>query len=185
MRHRIKLEYFTKDDFDQLINWVDNERTMVNWTGFMFNFPLTHDSLTWYLEDSNAPGSSVYIYKAIDTADGSVVGHISLGNISEKNRSARISRVLVGSNAHRGKGICQTMVKAVLKVGFEKLKLHRISLGVFSFNKSAILCYQKCGFRVEGETRDTLRYEGEWWSMTDMGILEDEYRLANKDVEEK
>ncbi|HEX8608097.1 MAG TPA: GNAT family protein [Pedobacter sp.] len=180
MSTRIRLEYFTKDDYDQLIGWLDNEKDLVNWTGFMFSFPLTHASLDWYLKESNAhEDASVYIYKAVEKATGNVIGHISLGNISEKNRAARISRVWIGRE-HRGKGFCQDMMIEVNRVGFEELNLHRISLGVFSFNKAAIQCYKKAGFVVEGESRDSVRYKDEWWSMTDMGILEDEWRARSQ-----
>ncbi len=177
MRPRIQLEYFTRNDYDQLIGWVSDERSLINWTGSMFSFPLNHNSLDWYMENSNIPGKSeVLIYKAVDAATGDVVGHISLGGFSQKNRSGRISRVLVGNTAQRGLGICQSMVKEITRIGFEDLNLHRISLGVFSYNEAAIRCYQKAGFTIEGVTRDTLRYKEEWWSMMDMGILEDEWR---------
>src|SRR5688500_17833867 len=130
MSSRIRLEYFTKDDYDQLIAWLDNERDLVNCTGFMFSYPLTHSSLDWYLEESHAhEDATVYIYKAIEVATGEIVGHISLGNISEKNKAARISRVWIGRD-HRGKRFCQDMIREVTRIGFEKLKLHRISLGV-------------------------------------------------------
>jgi RimJ/RimL family protein N-acetyltransferase len=175
---RIRLEYFTKDDYDQLIGWLDNERDLVNWTGFMFSYPLTHNSLDWYLEESNAhEEATVFIYKAVEISSGEVVGHISLGNISKKNRAARISRVWIGRD-HRGKGFCQDMIREVSRIGFEVLKLHRISLGVFSFNEAAIHCYKKSGFTVEGVSRDSVRYKDEWWSMTDMGMLEHEWQAA-------
>ena len=177
----IRLEYFTKEDFQQLINWIHDEHLLTNWAGSLFRFPLTESSLDWYLEDANVLGQSdVFIYKAIDIATEEVVGHISLGGISRKNRSARISRVLVGNTAARGKGYCTAMIKAVLKVGFDELKLHRITLGAYDFNKSAIRCYEKAGFSIEGVNRDVLQYkEGEFWSLVEMSILKHEWRPAN------
>ena len=68
------------------------------------------------------------------------------------------------------------MVKAVLKIGFEALKLHRISLGVYDFNIAAIICYKKAGLITEGTTRDVLNYKGKWWSLVEMSILEEEWR---------
>ena len=35
--------------------------------------------------------------------------------------------MLVGDTAHRGKGICTGMVKALLKIAFDQMKLHRIA----------------------------------------------------------
>ena len=172
----IKLEYFERSDFDQLIEWIKDDELLMNWSGSLFNFPLTTKSLEWYIDDVNDINTSdAFIYKAIDTSTGNTIGHISLGSISRKNSSARISRVLVGGIDSRGKGCCQQMIKAVLKIGFEDLKLHRISLGVYNFNTAAIHCYQKSGLVIEGTTRDVLNYKGNWWSLIEMSILEDEW----------
>ncbi|GAA3995794.1 GNAT family protein [Hymenobacter fastidiosus] len=172
----IRLEPFTPADFPQLIAWVKDEQLMMNWSGAMFSFPLTPASLAWYIEDTNElPTSDAFVYKAVDTATGATVGHISLGGLSRKNRSARISRVLVGDMQARGRGIGQAMVTAVLRIGFEQLNLHRIELGVYSFNEAAIRCYQKSGLTIEGVSRDILLYEGAYWSLVEMSMLEDEW----------
>lgn len=175
----IKLAYFERNDFDQLMEWINDDELLMNWSGSLFSYPLTTKSLEWYIDDVNdINNSDVFIYKALDITTGNTVGHISLGSISKKNKSARISRVLVGGIDSRGKGYCQQMVKNVLKIGFEELKLHRISLGVYNFNLAAISCYQKSGFIIEGTTRDVLNYKGEWWSLIEMSILEDEWKKA-------
>lgn len=185
----IKLESFRKEDFSQLIDWVENEHILMNWAGSLFSYPLSEESLDWYIEDTNdLTNSDAFVYKAIDTDTGKIVGHVSIGSVSRKNRSARISRVLVGNTEERGKGVCQQMINAILKFGFEYLELHRVSLGVYSFNTSAIRCYEKCGFVSEGVQRDVLQYKpGEWWSLLEMSILEDEWRKINyrKDQEAK
>ena len=174
----VRLEYFSKEDFKKLIEWMNSEHLLTNWAGSLFRYPLTDESLDWYIEDTNDPRSSdAFVYKAVDTKSGKTVGHISLGSISEKNRAARISRVLVGNTAERGKGYCTGMINAILKIGFEEFNLHRISLGVYDFNKAAIGCYEKCGFVKEGLMRDVLRYEDNtYWSLIEMSILEDEWR---------
>jgi len=172
----IRLEYFTRDDFQQLIDWIQDEELLTNWSGSLFRFPLTEASLEWYLEDTNNPKESdAMIYKAVDTGSGQTVGHISLGGISRKNRSARISRVLVGNTAQKGRGICAHMVREVARIGFEELGLHRISLGVYDFNTAAIRCYEKAGFVREGVQRDVLWQGGRWWSLLEMSMLENEW----------
>jgi len=174
----IRLEYFKQSDFSQLIEWINTEELMMNWSGRMFNFPLTKDSLAWYIDDTNdLKKSDAFIYKAIDE-DNHVVGHISLGGISQTNKNARISRVFV-SKEGRGKAACQQMVKAVLKIGFEELKLHRIGLGVYDTNKAATKCYEKAGLKIEGVTRDSILYNGNYWSMIEMSMLEEEWFALN------
>ena len=171
----IKLEYFGKTDFAQLMGWVNSEEALMNWSGSLFSFPLTQESMDWYIEDVNdAANSDVFIYKVVEVETGIIVGHISLGGISKKNRSGRISRVLVDP-AYQGKGYCSQMVKAVLKIAFEDLQLHRVCLGVYDFNEAAIRCYQKAGMVIEGTNRDCLLFNGKWWSLVEMSMLEEEW----------
>jgi len=175
----IRLEPFGPDDFQQLINWIDTEELLIKWSGSLFSFPLTLKSMQWYFSDTNVAGiSDAFVFKAVEIETGEVVGHISLGGLSWKNRSSRVSRVLVSPAATK-KGICQQMTKAVLKIGFEELRLHRIELGVYENNKTALNCYLKSGFNIEGVSRDILWYNNEFLSMVEMAILEDEWRAMN------
>ena len=175
----IRLEFFDKSDFKQLIAWINTEELLMNWSGRTFNFPLKEDSLQWYLDGANdMKNLDVFIYKAIDE-ENNVVGHISLGGISTTNKSARISRVFV-SQESRGKEVCRNMVEAVLKIGFQQLQLHRIALGVYDTNKAATKCYEKAGFKIEGINRDILLYENSYWSMIEMSILEDEWHVLHQ-----
>ena len=136
--------------------------------------------MEWYIKNTNEPHvSDAFVFKAVDIDTGNVVGHISLGGLSWKNRSARISRVLVGNTNEQLKGICQQMTRAVLKIGFEELGLHRISLGVYENNKAALQCYLKCGFSIEGVSRDILLYNDVFLSMIEMGILENDWKALN------
>jgi RimJ/RimL family protein N-acetyltransferase len=172
----IQLAYFTAEDFSQLQEWISDDEILMNWSGALFSFPLTTESLSWYIEDVNdLTKSEAFIYKAIESETGKSVGHISLGGISKKNRAGRISRVFVAPE-YQGRGYCKEMVRAVLKIGFEDLKLHRICLGVYDFNIAAISCYKKAGMVVEGTNRDCLQFKGNWWSLIEMSMLEGEWR---------
>ncbi len=68
------------------------------------------------------------------------------------------------------------MLWQVLKIGFDELGLHRLSLGVFDFNHAAIRCYEKSGFVKEGLLRDVRKVEGAYWSLIEMSILENEWK---------
>jgi len=172
----IELKPFGREDFAQLMEWLNDETLLVNWSGNLFSYPLTEASLEWYIEDTNdLENSEAFVYKAVETDTGKTIGHISLGGISRKNRAGRISRVLIGDRAARGKGYCCQMVKATAKIGFELLHLHRISLGVYDYNKSAIQCYQKAGFSIEGVYRDVLWFNDQWHSLVEMSMLENEW----------
>ncbi len=171
----IELKYFERCDFKQLINWVDSPEFLLQWGGPGFNYPLNDIQLEKYIENANHENSETMVYKVFDHATGQAIGHISLSRIDRKNSSARIGKVLVGDKKTRGKGIGQKMIKEILKIAFNELHLHRVSLGVFDFNVSAISCYEKAGFVKEGLHRDSRKIGSEYWSLWEMSILENEW----------
>ncbi|MWV42543.1 GNAT family N-acetyltransferase [Paenibacillus sp. HJL G12] len=172
----ITLKYFEPSDFDQLIEWSGDEAFLLQWAGKQFQFPLNKEQLKQYLNEANDMNSSDrLVYKVIDEISNQVIGHISLGVIDRHNRSGRVERVLVGDRTGRGKGYGKQMILEILRIGFDDLKLHRISLGVFDFNKSAIKCYESTGFVREGLLRDIRKYRDTYWNLIEMSILENEW----------
>lgn len=171
----IELQYFTQDDFEQLIRWINSKEFMMQWAGPSLHFPLDEHQLTEYISGANHDQAEKFIYKVVHTETGAVIGHISLASIDRDNRSARIGRVLVADQNYRGQGICQEMIKRVVKFAFDDLGMHRVSLGVFNFNASAISCYEKAGFKKEGLLRDYRKVGDEYWSLWEMSILEHEW----------
>jgi RimJ/RimL family protein N-acetyltransferase len=62
-------------------------------------------------------------------------------------------------------------MQEVVRLAFDDLRLHRISLNVFDFNIPAIRCYEHVGLIKEGHLRDTRRASDGYWSMFVMGML--------------
>ncbi|OTW72557.1 GNAT family N-acetyltransferase [Bacillus thuringiensis serovar roskildiensis] len=166
----IKLETFNKSDFKQLMGWIDSEEFLIQWSGNAFAYPLNEQQLENYIESLNT-----LVFKVIDEESKKVVGHISLGQIDNINKSARIGKVLVGDTKMRGRSIGKHMMKAVLQIAFEELKLHRVTLGVYDFNTSAISCYEKIGFVKEGLLRESKKVGETYWNLWEMSMLEYEW----------
>ncbi|HDX9695062.1 GNAT family protein [Bacillus thuringiensis] len=167
----IKLKTFKKSDFKQLINWINSEEFLIQWSGNAFTFPLDEQQLEKYLESANT-----LAFKVVDEETSDVIGHISLGQIDNINNSARIGKVLVGNTKMRGRSIGKNMMKAVLHIAFDELKLHRVTLGVYDFNISAISCYEKIGFVKEGLLRESKRVGETYWNLWEMSMLEYEWK---------
>ncbi|SFL46192.1 Protein N-acetyltransferase, RimJ/RimL family [Gracilibacillus orientalis] len=176
----IELKFFERSDFQQLIDWIETPEFLLQWGGPNFSFPLDELQLENYLNNANSDNFNTFVYSVIEKETGKVIGHISLGNVDRKNKSARIGKVLVGDKNVRGKGIGQQMMTEILKVAFDELRLHRVSLGVFDFNSSAIACYEKSGFVKEGLFRDARKIGDEYWNLWEMSILENEWFEINK-----
>lgn len=179
----IKLRPFERQDFRQLIDWVDSPEFLLQWGGANFDFPLTEEQLEKYLSETEKEESEILAYAVVHQPTGNVIGHISLAKIDKKNRSARVGRVLVGDESVRGQGIGQQMMTEIVKIGFDELKLHRVTLGVYDFNTPAIACYEKVGFTKEGLLREVSRINDEYWNLWEMSMLEQEWtELKNKGI---
>jgi len=106
--------------------------------------------------------------------DGKCIGGARFHHISKEDRSATYAIGIFDPSLH-SKGIGTEVTKLMLKFGFEDLKLHRIDLKVLNYNKRAIRCYKKCGFKIDGILRESAFIDGRYYSDIIMSILNDEY----------
>jgi RimJ/RimL family protein N-acetyltransferase len=67
-------------------------------------------------------------------------------------------------------------VQAALRVVFDELGLHRVGLGVFTHNTTAIRLYEWLRFVREGVLREVVCVNDTWWLSIEMGMLEAEWR---------
>lgn len=162
----IKLEDFTVNDFPRLINWVDSKKLMYIFSAERFVFPLNHQQLTQYIKVKDR-----IAYKVVDVNTNEIIGHADFSNINLKSKSARICSVLIGYKSDRSIGYGSQIINELIRIGFQEMKLHRIDLGVFDFNKQAIKCYEKCGFEIEGLFKENIKFENEYWSTYNMSLL--------------
>ncbi len=174
---KVELSPFTPADIDRLIGWVPSLEALQTWTASSFGFPLTREHLEGHMRESVERGDRL-LFKAVETGEGRVVGHVELGAIDHRNQSLRIGRVLLDPQA-RGQGFGTAMMQSALALSFETLfQMHRIELMVFDNNPRAIACYERAGFRYEGMTRESFRVagtSGTYWSIIIMGILASEW----------
>jgi len=63
----------------------------------------------------------------------------------------------------------------LIDYGFKALNLHNIMLRVYEFNKGAIRCYEKIGFRYFGTRREALLRNLERHNVFYMDILPEEF----------
>lgn len=171
----IELHYFDHSHIPLLMSWVDTPEFLLQWAGPAFHYPLTEQQIEEYIENANTDRSNSFIYSVFLKETGEVIGHIALSNIDRVHKSARVGKVLIGDPHVRGKGIGNLMMKEVLKIAFEHLHLHRVSLGVFDFNQSAIACYEKAGFKKEGLLRECRKIGNQYWSLWEMSMLSHEW----------
>jgi len=159
-----------------LEGWIPSSAFLLQWAGPLFRYPLDRVQLVRHLKRMADEMPDLFIYKAIDLENELVIGHGKIGGIDYKNNCGTLCRILIGPPQRRGKGLGVHLVKALLKIAFEQLALHRVDLYIFDFNNEAIRCYEASGFKKEGLLREARRFDNGYWSSYIMGILEHEWR---------
>ncbi len=111
----------------------------------------------------------------IVSPDGKIIGESVVNEIDWDLRCANF-RIAIYHPQERGKGIGTWATQATRDFAFEKLKLHRLELDVYSFNPGAERVYTKAGFKREGILRDAVRDGVRYADDILMSILEEEWR---------
>lgn len=177
-----RLEQFDSKAIDRLMSWIPDARFLLQWAGPNFRWPLDRQQFEALLFKPDASNSlpTTYSFKLIDDDTGEMIGYVDINSINWEKKTARISRVLVGADGCRGKGLGITLMRLVLRFAFDELGVDEIQLGVFDFNAAAIKCYAKVGF-IRNEMKYPLRerqFNGESWKLITMTCHVSSYRLA-------
>jgi diamine N-acetyltransferase len=102
--------------------------------------------------------------------DTKPIGFVGLSNISKHNKNTDLF-IAIGEDEYRGKGIGKIAMNWIIDYGFNKLKLHKINLGVIKNNIPAVNLYKSLGFIVEGDMKDEVFYNGHFYDFLSMAIF--------------
>ena len=119
-----------------------------------------------------------YNFSIVTKENNQLIGTCSIMNINSINQTAEVG-IIIGEESARGKGYGVEALKLLLDYGFNTLNLHTIYLGVYSFNKQAIACYKKVGFKEAGRIREAKFHNGKRYDDIKMDILKDEFYEKN------
>jgi RimJ/RimL family protein N-acetyltransferase len=104
-----------------------------------------------------------------------LIGTCAFSQLDGDNGSA-LFHITIGEKDAWGRGAGTEATWLMLRHAFETLGLHRIGLFVFEFNERAIRAYQRCGFVIEGRSRESIWRDGRWWDELAMSVLETDWR---------
>lgn len=144
-----------------------------NTLGIPGNISVTKDLMLSWLEKQEAEPRMSYIFciKLIET--NQFIGLIALNFGKLHYKIAEVWYKI--HPAHWRKGYATEALSEILKLGFEKLKLHRIEAGCAVNNLASIKVLEKAGMTREGRKRQILPIRGEWCDNYFYSILEDEF----------
>ncbi|WP_248959792.1 GNAT family N-acetyltransferase [Sphaerisporangium perillae] len=111
----------------------------------------------------------------IDTLDGRTIGIVALREAEPETGDAKLD-IYLGEKDTWGQGYATDAMRVICRYGFDRMRLHRISLTTIAENTAARRVYEKVGFVDEGRMREAFRRDGKWHDKIIMGLLEGELR---------
>lgn len=159
---------------ERYLSWLnDPEITRYLETGA---FPATVQDLEkFYAQVTGSP--TEVIFAIAERKSDQHIGNVKLGPINWVHRRTMFG-ILIGDQKFWGKGIGEEVTRLMVDYAFNRLNLHRVGLVVFEEHQSAVRCYEKVGFKVEGCLREQMYLDGTYKNHLWMGLLRSEYRLG-------
>ena len=96
------------------------------------------------------------LFLGIFTKDKHHIGNIKYEPINQKNKTA-VMGILIGDSNWRGVGVAVEVIKASGDYLVEQYGIETILLGVSRNNKEAIVAYQKVGFKVKDQNKNSIK----------------------------
>jgi len=154
-------------DAEEFTKWVNDLE--VTRTLSIFNLNINYDVELDIIDKI----SKDHNYSIIDIKNDKLIGIVGLSNIDYLHRTAEIG-IFIGDKSYWNKGYGEEAMKLLLKYSFSYLNLRNVMLRVYSYNHSAIKCYEKIGFKMIGKRRNAIQFDMKEHDIIFMDILNDE-----------
>lgn len=156
---RLRLRPHNADDAEwlhELYSQPDVARYLLDepWTA-----EVTHDKLTERLAKTDIDGGTGALALVIEH-DGVPIGDIALWLTDHEHRQGEIGWVL--NPAHGGQGFATEAVRAVLALGFDHYRLHRVTAQMDARNSASAALARRVGLRLEAHHVQDWFSKGEW-----------------------
>lgn len=156
---RLRLRPHNADDAEwlhELYSQPDVARYLLDepWTA-----EVTHDKLTERLSKTDIDGETGALALVIEH-DGVPIGDLALWLTDHKHRQGEIGWVL--DPAHGGQGFASEAVRAVLALGFDHYRLHRVTAQMDARNSASAALARRVGLRLEAHHVQDWFSKGEW-----------------------
>jgi len=163
---KIKLRDLNRYDLHKCLKWLKDRRVIKYLDFDLVNADLAQE-IRWLRIMHSSPNDYVF---AIQEKDGKYIGNIGLHRINWRDKNCMLG-IFIGEIEEWNKGNGTDAIKTILKYAVNKLGLHKINLHVYEYNPRAIRVYEKCGFKKEGLLKEGHYYNGKYWDVIIMGIL--------------
>jgi len=177
---RVYLSPINVEDVEKYIEWVNDLDVTIN----LIIAPNVY-SLEKEREALIRLNKEGYNFAIVTLDKDELIGNCGLIDVNLIHRTAEAG-IFIGNKNYWNKGYGTEAMNLLLDYGFNLLNLNNIMLRVYSFNKRAINCYKKCGFKEIGRRREATIIGNKKYDQIYMDILASEFegKIPEK-IEEK
>lgn len=172
---RIYLSPINKEDYKKYTRWIND-------LDISIKLGNAHDIFSLDKEKEIIEEISKNSFAIIEKQDDKLIGNCGLMNIDHVNKNAELG-IFIGEKNFWNKGYGSEAIKLLLDYSFNLMNLYNIMLKVYSYNKRAINCYEKIGFKEIGRRRKARQVAGKKYDEVFMDILAEEFKEGKISVE--
>lgn len=186
IEERVHLRPITPEDTDKIVNWRNRDFVRKN---FIYQKPFTREGHEAWLREQVEPGHVVQFIICVATAKDRLqeteshaepihphdgrnekncqadtegvcreIGSVYLRDIDREAGEAEYG-IFIGESEALGRGYGTQAAKLMLDYGFETLGLKKIFLRLLEDNAKALRSYEKAGFQLIDNRRETVSLE--------------------------
>ncbi len=141
---KVSLRSLSREDVDAMQRWGSHENPLL--ASYNVHPMTSRERDDWYRARTRRADFRMF---AIEDQSGRLVGRLSIREIDNRRRRARLGISLDPDQV--GQGLGEDAITAFLEFYFEHLRFEELVLDVAAHNQRARRCYEKCGFSYAGE----------------------------------
>jgi ribosomal-protein-serine acetyltransferase len=173
---RLILRRFTRRDVNSVTEAVQNSLAALNeWLPWAHPGYRKEDAIS-YIKDSAEAWKEGRAYDYAIRRKGNTrrhLGNISIWPVSRLTRTGEIGYWI--RTDETAQGLATEATAALVRVGFDDLGFHKLTLRIAIGNRPSERVAEKLGFSREGVLREELLIRGRWVDHTLFSLLEREY----------
>jgi len=172
---RVYLSPMCSEDIDKYIKWMNDFKVTdgINNSSKLLTFEKEKE----WIENSNKKDN--YIFAIVKSENDELIGNCSIHDLDLIMKRGSVG-IFIGEEENRNKGYGSEVLELLIAYGFDYLNLNNIMLSVYSFNKRAMKCYKKVGFKEIGKRREAYLIKNKKYDEIFMDILREEFYERRK-----
>ena len=169
---RIFLRALSKNDAEISWKWRNTEDVREYYSGHPFY--ITQEDEEAWIEKISGSNFPLTCFGIEEKSTNNLIGMTFLKDINLINRACEFA-IFIGDKNAKGKGYAKEATLKTIKFAFNDLNLNRVFLIVQEDNIPAKKLYEKCGFRMEGQLRESVYKNGKYKDEIIMSVLRKDF----------